>query len=207
MINSQSSRNDKTLGLVLCGGKSSRMNSDKGLLVYDHQTWARIAVTKLESLGIPVRISVNINQIKAYALLFDKTLLLEDNEQLDIKGPLIGILSAHKMYPDKDIFVLACDMLLMKTVHLEELVEFEIKNPSNDVYLFKNSNHKEPLCGIYTANSLSKIFNLIENQILINYSMKSALEKLRVCELPIDTKYLANFNAQADVLRLNSEIS
>jgi molybdenum cofactor guanylyltransferase len=50
------------LGIVLCGGQSSRMGTDKGLMVNEARTWAQTAVDKLTTLLIPVKISVNEKQ-------------------------------------------------------------------------------------------------------------------------------------------------
>ena len=50
------------IGVVLCGGKSSRMGSDKGLLKLNDKTWAELAVKKMEQLRIPVYVSINETQ-------------------------------------------------------------------------------------------------------------------------------------------------
>jgi len=46
------------LGIILCGGESSRMGTDKGLLIKDQKTWTRATFEKLELLSIPVKISI-----------------------------------------------------------------------------------------------------------------------------------------------------
>ena len=55
------------LGIILCGGQSSRMGSDKGLLKLEAKTWAQTAIDKMTVLNIPVKISVNNQQYSEYA--------------------------------------------------------------------------------------------------------------------------------------------
>ena len=57
-------------GLILCGGKSSRMGTDKGLLKLEANTWAQTAVDKLSELSIPVKLSVNKNNMQNIVLSF-----------------------------------------------------------------------------------------------------------------------------------------
>jgi molybdopterin-guanine dinucleotide biosynthesis protein A len=50
-------------GLLLCGGKSSRMGSDKGLLSAEGITWAATAYNKLSTVASLIFISVNDEQL------------------------------------------------------------------------------------------------------------------------------------------------
>src|SRR6185436_20377186 len=97
------------LGVILCGGQSSRMGSDKGLLIINEKTWTQIAIEKLASLDIPVKISVNSNQYSAYQSKFSSIELIVDDASLPVKGPLTAVLSCHLKYPSEDLFILACD--------------------------------------------------------------------------------------------------
>src|SRR4051812_40032097 len=109
------------LGLVMCGGKSSRMGNDKGLLKSDSGTWAQSAAGKLAELNIPVKVSVNKDQHAGYTSLFSPGDLITDDPSLLLKGPLAGVLSSHLQFPSQDLFVLACDMPLMKIAILHQL--------------------------------------------------------------------------------------
>ena len=100
-------------GVVLCGGSSTRMGSDKGMMQHGSQTWAQIAFNKLRSLNIPVVVSINPVQHTAYQAVFSEELLVKDNDELNIGGPLKGILSAHQQYPQADLIVLAVDIVKM----------------------------------------------------------------------------------------------
>src|SRR4051794_35971592 len=80
-------------GVVLCGGNSTRMGKDKGLLKEEEQTWAEIATQKLTALHLPVLISVNREQFQTYEQIFPKERLVVDSESLGSKAPLFGLLS------------------------------------------------------------------------------------------------------------------
>ena len=141
------------IGAILCGGQSSRMGTDKGLLKLHANTWAQTAVDKLADLSLPVVISVNKNQYADYATIFSAQQLITDNETLEIKGPLVGLLSVHLQHTTEDLLLLACDMPLMETSLLKELVTI-YNQQSADAFVYTNDGEPEPLCGIYKSSGL-----------------------------------------------------
>ena len=190
------------LGIILCGGQSSRMGSDKGLLVLEAKTWAQTAFDKLATLNIPMRLSVNEKQFADYAKVFAAENLITDGISIDVRGPLLGVLSAHIQNPADDLFLLACDMPLMEPLLLKELYNYYLQNPGTEVYIFTNDNEPEPLCGIYTAKGLSKIIALQKENKLVKHSMKFILSQLSVYTVVIkeeQKKYFRNFNAHAEL--------
>ncbi len=190
------------LGLVLCGGQSSRMGSDKGLLVLEAKTWAQTAFDKLATLNIAMKLSVNEKQFADYAKVFAKESLITDDNTIDVRGPLLGVLSAHIQNPADDLFLLACDMPLMEPLLLKELYNYYLQNPGKEVYIFTNDNEPEPLCGIYTASGLSKIIALQKENKLVKHSMKFMLSQLTVYTIALkeeQKKYFRNFNAHAEL--------
>src|SRR5687767_7630737 len=109
------------LGVILCGGESKRMGSDKGLLEKDGKTWVRLVTEKLLSLQIPIIVSINEQQAGSYGKLFSTDELVVDD--IDIRGPMRGLLSVHQKYPDKDILLMACDLVDMDEETLNNLIE------------------------------------------------------------------------------------
>src|SRR5215210_6325652 len=105
-------------GVVLCGGQSTRMGTDKGLLQLNSKTWVKHTVERFSSLQIPVIVSVNKEQLKPYARFFNADDLVVDDESLLVKGPILGLLSVHQLLKQEDLFALACDMQEMKTALL-----------------------------------------------------------------------------------------
>jgi molybdopterin-guanine dinucleotide biosynthesis protein A len=177
------------------------MGSDKGLLKTDATNWATDAARKLQDLGIPVKASINSLQETSYANDLPGVELITDNISIPVKGPLLGLLSAHVANPTEDLFVLACDMPLIEPILLKELFTLYQKKQA-DVFLFTNEGEAEPLCAIYTSTGLQKIMMMLREGQLKKFSMKFTLDHLQLATLPIQAeqkKYFQNFNAHADL--------
>lgn len=190
------------LGIILCGGQSLRMGSDKGLLKLQAKTWAQTAIDKITTLHIPVKLSVNNKQYPEYAKIFSEEHLVADKTSLPLGGPLLGLLSCHIQYPAEDLFALGCDMPLMESSLLNELNTRYKQQPSHEAYIYTNDGEPEPLCGIYTSKGLMKIVDMMHNGRLIKHSMKFMIDHLDVNTIAVtdeQKKYFRNFNAHAEL--------
>lgn len=189
-------------GVILCGGLSSRMGTDKGLLKSNNIYWAKNAANKMALLNLPVGLSVNANQLTEYSSLFLSSDLIEDKVSLNIKGPLNGVLSVHLRYPHEDLFVLAVDMPLMDISILHQLLRLYSLQPSNDAFVFTNEGEAEPLCGIYRANGLAHILQLHQTKLIKKQSMKFVLEHLQTSLTSLNEEqkiYFKNINTDAEL--------
>lgn len=189
-------------GIVLCGGQSTRMGSDKGLLPQDTGNWATHAAEKLSTLDIPVLFSINPQQFPVYGELFPPEQLIIDNETFPVKGPLLGVLSSHLQLPAEDLFALACDMPFMETSLLKELYAHYLLDKKTLAYVFTNNGEPEPLCAIYTTKGLSFIYQMLLDGTLTRHSMKFMLDQLPVHRIPIPESQQScfrNINAHADL--------
>lgn len=181
----------KLIGVVMCGGQSSRMGTDKGLLLQNNVTWASMAAQKLKPYVADVYFSININQIKHYSEVFEVSKLIPDS--LEIHGPLCGLLSVHQKLNSNDLLILACDMIAIQPKTIEKLVNLHAVNQKNEVFVYKNNTELEPLMGIHTAKGLNKIFDLANQNKLQKHSMKYALALLDTSEISIQDSQLAEF--------------
>jgi molybdenum cofactor guanylyltransferase len=189
------------LGVILCGGSSSRMGEDKGLLLFNNKTWAQLAQEKLTLLQLQTVLSVGLNQFKEYNSIFPAEQLVVDDEGLDIAGPLRGLLSVHKLFLNEDLLVLACDMPQMNQVVVDKLREEYFRNSDCEAIVYKFAEQIEPLCGIYTQKGIAKISEAYSSKNLAKHSMMYVLEQLQTMYVtaPENWKpYFKNFNSPTD---------
>ncbi|MFC4220245.1 NTP transferase domain-containing protein [Flagellimonas marina] len=138
-------------GLVLAGGKSTRMGSDKGLLTYHDVPQQEYLYKLLGQICDDVFLSIREEQSTSIPDGF-KTII----DQNEYRGPFNGILSAHKAYPDVAWLVLACDLPLINLETLRQLAEN--RNPKQGATSFatKETELPEPLITIWEPSGLQE---------------------------------------------------
>ncbi len=184
----------------MCGGKSQRMGSDKGLLLHQGKTWAQKAVYTLSCCNMPVLLSVRKEQIPLYTACFDNSILLPDAD-IATGGPAKGILSAHLQHPGENFFVLACDMLNMQAEAIQFLLA-QSKEREGEVFVYTINGNAEPLCGLYTCTALAKINQLYQQQAIKKNSMKYLLSQVNTVYVDVPFNwlpYFKNYNTGSDL--------
>ncbi|MCB1308133.1 MAG: molybdenum cofactor guanylyltransferase [Leptospiraceae bacterium] len=139
------------LGLVLCGGMSTRMGSDKGLLRgADGRLWALALTELLEQYVSDVCISIRPEQASAYRTHFPDECLIQDRPIA--AGPMRGLLSAYERFPERDLLVVACDQQLLDQSILSMLMQSYAEQTRAPALAFFDSHGWQPLCAIYRAS-------------------------------------------------------
>lgn len=196
---------NKIIGVVLCGGKSTRMGSDKGLLFVDGQRWFERGFHLLRKVFPKVVISVHSNQHLVYKEIQPNWEYIIDSIDF-AEGPLVGIFSIHEKYPNSDLFVLACDMIEMNLTPIQGLISIYRENIGNDFYLYQNETYIEALCGIYTSKGIQKIKKrLIENKDK-NFSIHKLILDCNSLTILVSIefkRYFTNFNTPRDKIKQN----
>lgn len=184
----------ETIGVVLCGGKSLRMGTDKGLLRRDGQHWAGRVYEVLQAVVPQVVLSVSAQQRTAYAAIFTAAACVEDDERgLPVGGPLRGLLSVHRRYPTASLLVLACDMVDMEMAVLQRLLDRFTQEPSTAL-VFVHDGMPQPLCGIYAAPALAAVADRAVAPGLARDSMMHVLELVGAATLPCPVGFEHCFN-------------
>jgi molybdenum cofactor guanylyltransferase len=141
-------------GLVLTGGQSSRMKTDKATLAYHGQTQLEWAMKLLERHVTKAFVSVRPGQNDPVRARFEQ--IVDTREGL---GPLAGIMAAQERYPDVAWLVLACDLPFLNDRTLAYLLAE--RDPTRPATAFrahqpdqpKHHGLPEPLCTIFEPGS------------------------------------------------------
>jgi molybdenum cofactor guanylyltransferase len=138
-------------GLVLAGGRSSRMGRDKAALVYGDDSKPQIerAMALLASHVVRAYVSVRADQ-RADPL---RARFPQIIDRLENTGPIAGILAAQELHPQGAWLVLACDLPLLSEATLAQLLRERASTRLATAFRSSHDGLPEPLCAIYEPAS------------------------------------------------------
>lgn len=183
-------------GLILTGGRSTRMGQDKSQLVYHGKPQREHLTELLAPYCEAVFWSVNAEQA-AEQLPAGQPVIID---RFNFPGPLNGILSAFTHDAAAAWLVVACDMPLLTVQSLNAL--WRGRNPAKKATVFYDSDGRlpEPLLGIYEPAFYPVLRQAVTAE---EYSPRQALQANDVAILTIPTiRELTNVNdpkAKADL--------
>lgn len=133
---------------ILCGGKSSRMQSEKGLVLYQNKPFIEHIIEAVLPISNNIQLVTNGNEYDylGYKIVKDK---------IENKGPLGGIYSALCNSESEINLILSCDIPLISTKIVSELIQK--RSVDFDITVFKDLDKIHPLIGIYSKNLIPKI--------------------------------------------------
>lgn len=143
-------------GLVLIGGKSSRMNRDKSNLTYHEKSQKDHVSELLKTHCKAVFLSCNSDQDSN----FDSN-QLTITDKLTGMGPMGGLISAFMKNPDVAWLSVACDLPFLSHKTLDFLISN--RNPSKLATCFLDSESKfpEPLVTIWEPRAYPVLFRYL----------------------------------------------
>lgn len=142
-----------TYGLVLTGGKSERMKTDKALIDYNGKPHAAYIFETLKKYCPEVYLSARENQWKETELSDYPTII---DEEMNL-GPIGGLLSAFKKFPDVNWIVVACDLVYFNDEVIKTLLAEADEEKVATAFKNDEKGFPEALCAFYTP-SVQDIF-------------------------------------------------
>lgn len=190
------------LGVVLCGGLSTRMGEDKGMLkVREEERWAEKMYGLLSRVA-PTFFSINETQEPIYNQFFDNHQLIVDLPITSINGPLRGLLSVYDKFPQHDLFILPCDLIDFDEKAVNKILEAYYADKKHEVIAPLSQGYLQPLATIYKAHGLDRTKAWVADESLKNRSMMHVLRRLNTHEVVFDQSFdyaFKNFNHPSDL--------
>ena len=192
-------------GIVLCGGRSTRMGVSKATLPFGPETMLQRVVRLLGSVVSPI-IVVAAHEQSLPDLPADVTVARDQREQ---RGPLEGLRAGLTALPSSvDIaYVTSCDVPLLVPGFVERMLELL---GDHDIAVMEIDGFPHPLSAVYRRDTLPHIESLLEKERLRPVFLFDAVRTRRVrpdemMSVDPELRTLRNLNTRADYLAALSE--
>ncbi len=181
-------------GIILAGGKSSRMGTEKGLIIYKNKPFVEHIIEAMSPLVDNIIIISNNKAYESFGFKCYEDLIKNT-------GPLAGIYTGLRYSKTENNLIVSCDVPLINTVILQKLTDQ--KNDTSEVIQLQCQGENMPLIALY-KKSCEVIFmeELHQNQ----KKVQKALKKCNVKTVIIDgslEQVTANINTPEDLELLN----
>lgn len=145
--------------VILCGGKSSRMQQDKCFLEFMGKNLARYQFDKMSKLFDKVFISCKNDKFKGE---FSEFIFDEDILGQNFYSPMLALYSILKHFQDSFVFIIAVDMPFVS----KESIQILMKEPfDTQIIIAKSANKEHFLCGLYHSSLFSLCLELLHKNI------------------------------------------
>jgi molybdopterin-guanine dinucleotide biosynthesis protein A len=160
---------DDCTAIVMAGGRSLRMGSDKAALRLGEQTLLRRVIDVVQPVFGEVRVSVREPRPD-----LDWPQICDEHQDA---GPLAGLCAALAQAPTSWIFALATDMPFFEPKLIELLAA---RRAGYDAVVPVVGGHPQPLAAFYATSGLAVVRALLDDDDG-RRSLRAALERLNVC--------------------------
>lgn len=188
---------NKTItGLILAGGKSSRMGTDKGFVMYNNKPFTQHIIDALQPLANEVII---VSDTTDYDIFNVKR--VEDT--IKNAGPLAGLYSGLYHSKTEINIVLSCDVPLVNQQLLKQLLN--ANNENVDVIQCKVGDKTMPLIALYKKRIMNDCMKTLESG---EGRLRVFVDKLQSKTIVLDhclERYSVNINTPNELKQLKNE--
>jgi len=192
-------------GIVLCGGRSTRMGTSKATLPFGPETMLQRVVRLLSTAVAPIVVVAARDQ-QLPELPESVIHTVDEREQ---RGPLEGLRAGLKALP-KSIdaaYITSCDVPLLVPAFVTRMIELL---GDHDIAVMEIEGFPHPLSAIYRRDTLSHVESLLERDRLRPVFLFDAVRTRRVRPEEMiaadpELRTLRNLNTPADYEQALSE--
>lgn len=177
-------------GIILAGGKSSRMGTDKGFLKLNNKLFIEYSIEALQPLVSQMLIVSNNPD-------YDVFKMERVDDLIKDAGPLAGIYSGLKHSRTKYNLVLSCDIPLIKKEVLEKLIEAIDGN--FDILQIESNGKSMPLIAMYKKICETTFYKLLQND---ERRLHVAINQCKVKNIVLNSEsdlYTTNINTPEEL--------
>lgn len=177
-------------GIILAGGKSSRMGTDKGFLKLNNKLFIEYSIEALQPLVSQMLIVSNNPD-------YDVFKMERVDDLIKDAGPLAGIYSGLKHSRTEYNLVLSCDIPLIKKEVLEKLIEAIDGN--FDILQIESNGKSMPLIAMYKKICETTFYKLLQND---ERRLHVAINQCKVKNIVLNSEsdlYTTNINTPEEL--------
>jgi molybdopterin-guanine dinucleotide biosynthesis protein A len=195
----------KAGGIVLCGGKSTRMGTSKATLPFGSETMLQRVVRLLGSVVSPIVVVAARRQ--SLPSLPEGVLVARDER--DGRGPLEGLRAGLKALPDSAdaAYITSCDVPLLVPGFVIRMTELM---GDHEIAVMEIDGFAHPLSAVYRRSVLPHVESLLEKDRLRPVFLFDAVRTRRIqpeemtCADP-QLSTLRNLNTRDDYMKALAE--
>jgi molybdopterin-guanine dinucleotide biosynthesis protein A len=194
-----------TGGIVLCGGKSTRMGTAKATLPFGPETMLQRVIRLLGTVVNPI-VAVAAREQVLPELPVD---VIVTRDEREARGPLEGLWAGLRALPDsvEMAYVTSCDVPLLVPDFVTRM--FELLG-DHDIAVMQIDGFPHPLSAVYRRNMLPQVESLLAQDKLRPVFLFDAVRTRRVLPEEMvsadpELRTLRNLNTREDYLEALSD--
>jgi molybdopterin-guanine dinucleotide biosynthesis protein A len=183
----------KYTAIILAGGKSSRMGSDKGLVLLNGKPMISYIIEILKKMQIPIIIISNNDVYKQFGLPVFTDVIKE-------KGPLGGIYTGLINSETESNIIVSCDVPFLSDRILGLLI-----NKDNDypISVVQSNGKTHPLIGVYSKKIVKKLFDTI---LMEKLKVRSFIEEFPLNIIELDKQEILEYENEIRNINTKEEL-
>ena len=184
-------------GILLAGGKSSRMGSDKGFLKLNGATFMSLIIEAVQPLVNDIIIVSNNSE-------YDIFNLKRVDDIVKDAGPLAGLFTGLFYSETEYNLVLSCDVPLINNAVLDKLIEG--LDSDTDVIQLQSQGKTMPLIALYKKQCMHQCLDQLKKG---ERRLRMAVEGLNTKTIALDPDldpFVRNINTLSELTQLKNEL-
>jgi molybdopterin-guanine dinucleotide biosynthesis protein A len=184
-------KEENIYGLILTGGKSTRMGEDKAYIHYHGKPQVEYMFDVL-----------SIRCDKVFASIYKEQIVAENLnplvDQFEINGPMNGILTALTLYPEKAWITVAVDMPYVDERVVEQLIRHRKQEKVATCFYNETEKIPEPLLTLWEPKAFPLLNEFVEAGRISpkEFLMENDVEFI----IPQDKRIIKNINSRQEYL-------